>query len=42
MSAAKAVMESSRMRQSLAPVDALFYLAVSIMAIGVCVGFVVR
>lgn len=42
MSVAKAVIESPRMKQSLPTIDAMFYLAVSIMAIAVCVGFVVR
>ena len=42
MSVAKAVIETPRLRQSLPTIDAMFYLAVSIMAIGVCMGFVLR
>lgn len=38
MSAKPAVIDSPRMRQTLATIDAMFYLALSIMAIGVCVG----
>ena len=39
MSAKQAVIETPRFRQSLATIDAMFYLALSVMAIGVCVGF---
>jgi hypothetical protein len=38
MSAKPAVIDSPRMRQTLAAIDAMFYLALSIMAIGVCIG----
>lgn len=38
MSAKPAVIDAPRMRQTLATIDAMFYLALSIMAIGVCVG----
>lgn len=39
MSAQPAVMDTPRMRQTLAAIDTMFYLALSIMAIGVCVGY---
>ena len=38
MSAKPAVIDTPRMRQTLATIDAMFYFALSIMAIGVCVG----
>ena len=38
MSAKPAVIDSPRMRQTVATIDAMFYLALSIMAIGVCIG----
>jgi hypothetical protein len=38
MSAKQAVIDSPRMRQTLATIDAMFYLALSVMAIGVCIG----
>ncbi len=34
-----AVIETTRLRQTLPAIDTMFYLALSIMAIGVCVGF---
>ena len=37
-----AVIETPRLRQTLATIDAMFYLALSIMAIGVCVGFAIH
>ncbi len=37
-----AVMGTPKMKQTLATIDAMFYLALSIMAIGVCVGFVLH
>jgi hypothetical protein len=40
MAAKQAVIETTpRFRQSLATIDTMFYLALSVMAIGVCVGF---
>jgi hypothetical protein len=39
MSAKPAVIDTPRMRQTLAAIDAMFYLALSIMMIGVCVGY---
>ncbi len=34
-----AAIETTRLRQTLPTIDAMFYLALSIMAIGVCMGF---
>ena len=33
-----AMMEAPQLRRTLASIDAMFYLALSVMAIGVCVG----
>jgi hypothetical protein len=33
-----AMMEGPQLRRTLASIDAMFYLALSVMAIGVCVG----